>query len=98
MIGFAAYRLTQLQTDTLCGAAPGERSPERPNQRNGHRGRDWQTQAGNVELRIPKLRRGSCFPAFLEPRRTAKKALAAVIQEACIRGASTRSVDGLSRP
>ena len=50
MIGFAANRLMQLEADTLFGAAPGERTPERLNQRNGHRNRDWQTRAGNVEL------------------------------------------------
>ena len=97
MIGFAAERLMQLETDTLCGAGPGERSPERTNQRNGYRDRDWQTRAGTVELRIPKLRRGSYFPGFLEPRRMAEKALTAVIQEAYIQGISTRSVDDLVR-
>jgi len=97
MIGFAAERLMQLETDTLCGAAPGERSPDRTNQRNGYRDRDWQTRAGTVELRIPKLRRGSYFPGFLEPRRMAEKALTAVIQEAYIQGISTRSVDDLVR-
>jgi len=55
----------------------------------------WETRAGSVELRIPKLRRGSYFPGFLEPRRMAEKALTAVIQEACIHGVSTRSVDDL---
>ena len=95
MIGFAADRLMQLETGALCGAAPGERSPERVNQRNGYRERDWETRAGTVELRIPKLRRGSYFPTFLEPRRMAEKALTAVIQEAYIQGISTRSVDDL---
>ena len=65
MIGFAAERLMQLETETLCNAAPGERSTERRNQRNGYRNRDWETWAGTVELRILKLRRGSYFPAFL---------------------------------
>jgi len=95
MIGFAAERLMALETEELCGAAPGERSAERRNQRNGYRDRDWQTRAGTVELRIPKLRRGSYFPAFLEPRRMAEKALTAVIQEAYVQGVSTRSVDDL---
>jgi transposase-like protein len=95
MIGFAAQRLMELETETLCGAAHGERSPERVNQRNGYRDRDWHTRVGTVELRVPKLRKGSYFPAFLEPRRTAEKALTAVIQEAYIQGISTRSVDDL---
>ena len=95
MIGFAAERLMQLETEGLCGAAPGERTGERRNQRNGYRDRDWETRAGTVKLRIPKLRRGSYFPAFLEPRRMAEKALTAVIQEAYIQGISTRSVDEL---
>ena len=95
MIGFAAERLMQLETEAVCGAAPGERSTERRNHRNGYRERDWETRAGTVELRIPKLRRGSYFPSFLEPRRMAEKALTAVIQEAYIQGISTRSVDDL---
>jgi len=95
MIGFAAERLMALETDGLCGAAAGERSPDRRNQRNGYRDRDWQTRAGTVELRIPKLRHGSYYPGFLEPRRMAEKALTAVIQEAYIQGVSTRSVDDL---
>jgi len=95
MIGFAAERLMALETEALCGAAVGERTPDRRNQRNGYRDRDWDTRAGTVELRIPKLRHGSYFPGFLEPRRIAEKALTAVIQEAYIQGISTRSVDDL---
>src|ERR1700760_848995 len=95
MVGFAAQRLMELEVETLTGAAHGARDPDRINQRNGYRDRMWQTRAGTVELRIPKLRRGSYFPGFLEPRRMAEKALTAVIQEAYIQGVSTRSVDEL---
>jgi putative transposase len=95
MIGFTAQRLMALEVEGLTGAAPGERSPERINQRNGYRDRVWETRAGTVELHIPKLRKGSYFPTFLEPRRMAEKALTAVIQEAYVQGISTRSVDDL---
>src|SRR5215213_2195458 len=73
MIGFAAERLMELEVAGLTGAAYGEKSPERLAQRNGYRERAWETRAGTVELRIPKLRKGSYFPGFLEPRRLAEK-------------------------
>jgi putative transposase len=95
MIGFVAQRLMELDVDNRCGASHGERTDGRTNSRNGFRDRQWDTRAGSVALRIPKLRSGSYFPPFLEPRRTAEKALAAVIQEAYVQGISTRSVDDL---
>jgi putative transposase len=77
------------------GAAHGARDPERLAQRNGYRERTWDTRAGQIDLELPRLRRGSYFPSFLEPRRTAEKALTAVIQEAYVHGVSTRAVDDL---
>jgi transposase-like protein len=95
MIGFTAQRLMELEVEGLTGAPYGEKSQERLVQRNGYRDRIWETRTGTVELRIPKLRKGSYFPGFLEPRRLAEKALAAVVQEAYVHGVSTRSVDDL---
>ena len=85
MIGFAAERLMEMEVTGLTGAAYDEKNPGRLVQRNGYRERAWETRAGSVEVRIPKLRKGSYFPFFLEPRRPAEKALTAVIQEAYVR-------------
>src|SRR4029077_18481026 len=95
MIGFAAERLMELEVGAVTGAGYGEKNPLRMAQRNGYRDRDWETRGGSVELRIPKLRKGSYFPGFQEPRRMAEKALTAVIQEAYVQGISRRSVDDL---
>lgn len=95
MIGFASQRLMEMEVGARTGAEYGHKDPDRLAQRNGYRSRDWDTRAGTVELQIPKLRKGSYFPSFLEPRRMAEKALTAVIQEAYIQGISTRSVDDL---
>ncbi|EEE36145.1 transposase, Mutator family [Rhodobacteraceae bacterium KLH11] len=95
MLGFVANRLMALDVDQLCGAGVHERSTERVNRRNGYRSRAWETRAGRVDVKIPKLRKGSYFPELLEPRRSAEKALTAVIQEAYVQGLSTRSVDDL---
>jgi len=97
LLGYVAERLMEFEIEQRCGAEYGSRSAERSNSRNGYRERLWETRAGSVDLKIPKLRRGSYFPGFLEPRRTAEKALVAVIQEAYIQGVSTRSVDDLVR-
>ena len=95
MLAYAAERLMEVEIEARTGAPSGARSPERLNQRNGYRERAWETRAGRIELAIPKLRKGSYFPSFLEPRRTAEKALTAVIQEAYVHGISTRAVDDL---
>ncbi len=77
MIGFAAERLMDLEVGCQAGAAYGEKSPERLAQRNGYRDRDrdWQTRAGNAELRIPRLRAGSYLSSFLKPRVATENAL-----------------------
>jgi putative transposase len=95
LLAFAADRLMALEVEERTGAPAGARSADRMNHRNGYRERAWETRAGRIDLAIPKLRKGSYFPSFLEPRRTAEKALTAVIQEAYVRGISTRSVDDL---
>ena len=79
------------------GAERYERTDSRVTQRNGSRSRTWDTRLGTVDLKIPKLRQGSFFPSLLEPRRRAEQALAAVIQEAYVKGVSTRKVDDLVR-
>lgn len=95
MLAFAAERIMEVEVEARTGAAKGARSALREVQRNGYRDRNWDTRAGRIALEIPRLRKGSYLPSFLEPRRTAEKALVAVIQEAYIHGVSTRSVDDL---
>jgi len=87
--------LMEAEVTAQIGAAPHERSPERTTQRNGYRERLWATRAGEIELAIPRLRSGSYFPSFLEPRSRSEQALVAVIQEAYVNGVSTRKVDRL---
>jgi transposase-like protein len=91
-----AQQLMEAEVSELAGAGYGERAPdERLAQRNGYRPRAWSTRAGEIELAIPRLRRGSYFPSFLEPRRRSEQALVSVIQEAYVAGVSTRKVDQL---
>jgi transposase-like protein len=95
MLAFAAERMMDLEIEAKTSASAGTRSPARMNHRNGYRERGWDNRA---DLAIPKLRKGSYVPSFLEPRRTAGKALASVIQKAYVQGFSTRSVDDLVKP
>lgn len=88
--------LMSAEADAACGALYGERSPDRVNQRNGYRGRRFDTRAGTIELAVPKLRAGTYFPEWLlEPRRRAERALVQVVAECYVKGVSTRRVDGL---
>jgi putative transposase len=87
--------LMEGEVSELIGAEHGERTPDRATHRNGYRGREWQTRAGTVELQIPKIRQGSYFPSFLEPRRRSEQALLSVVQQAYVCGVSTRRVDQL---
>ncbi len=97
MMTYTANRMMDLDVESLTGAGYGERSADRSNSRNGYRERPWHTTVGTLDVAIPKLRKGSYFPPFLEARRTADKALVAVIQEAYVHGVSTRSVDELAK-
>jgi putative transposase len=90
-----AAELMEAEVAAQIGAELGQRTPERVTHRNGYRPRDWDTRVGELELAIPRLRHGSYFPSFLEPRRRAEQALVAVVQEAYVNGVSTRRVDRL---
>ena len=96
-VAVLAEAVMEAEVAEQAGAAYGERSPERITRRNGYRPRRWDTRAGSIELQIPKLRQGSYFPALLEPRRRAERALLAVVQQAYVEGVSTRRVDDLVR-
>ncbi len=93
-LAWVVQQLMEAEVAELIGAEHGQRAPgERLTHRNGYRPRPWQTRAGEIELAIPKLRRGSYFPSFLEPRRRSEQALVSVVQEAYVAGVSTRKVD-----
>src|SRR5262249_9717446 len=91
MVQDFAEALMGAEADALCGAAYGERSPERVNKRNGYRERGWDTRVGSIELAVPKLREGSYFPDWLlQPRRRAEQAFVSVIADAYLAGVSSR--------
>jgi transposase-like protein len=92
---WVVQQLMEAEVSELIGAERGERGAERLTYRNGYRARSWSTRAGEIELAIPKIRRGSYFPSFLEPRKRSEQALVAVVQEAYVAGVSTRKVDQL---
>jgi putative transposase len=94
-VAWMAHQLMEAEVSGKIGAELGERSLQRTTHRNGYRPREWDTRVGSIELAIPKLRQGSYFPSFLEPRRRAEQALVAVVQEAYVNGVSTRKVDRL---
>ena len=95
MIEVMTRVLMEMEVSEQIGAARYERSENRQEHRNGYRERSWETRVGEIQLQIPKLRRGSYYPSFLEPRRRAERALLAVIQSAYVEGVSTRKVDDL---
>ncbi len=84
-----------LEVTQYVGAERHARTPERTGQRNGYRERRWDTRVGTIDLHVPRVRDGSYFPALLEPRRRAERALVAVVQEAYVHGVSTRRVEDL---
>jgi putative transposase len=94
-LSWVVQQLMEVEVSELIGAEHGERSEERLTHRNGYRPRRWDTRAGELELAIPKLRRGSYFPSFLQPRRRSEQALVSVVQQAYVCGVSTRRVDQL---
>jgi putative transposase len=90
-----AQELMEAEISELIGAQHGERTEDRATHRNGYRPRRWDTRAGEIELQIPKIRQGSYFPSFLQPRKRSEQALVSVVQQAYVCGVSTRRVDQL---
>jgi putative transposase len=90
-----AQELMEAEVSELIGAQHGERTEDRATHRNGYRPRRWDTRAGEIELQIPKMRQGSYFPSFLQPRKRSEQALVSVVQQAYVCGVSTRRVDQL---
>src|SRR5690349_14610287 len=94
-VRWVVSELMEAEVSELIGAKLGERTDDRATHRNGYRPRRWDTRAGEIELQIPKLRQGSYFPSFLQPRKRSEQALVSVVQQAYVCGVSTRRVDQL---
>src|SRR6476646_9428956 len=94
-VEWLARQLMEVEVSELIGAEHGERTEDRATHRNGYRQRRWDTRAGEIELQIPKIRQGSYFPSFLQPRKRSEQALLSVVQQAYVCGVSTRRVDQL---
>src|SRR3712207_2328875 len=95
IVRWAVQELMEAEVAAQIGAERYERTADRSTQRNGYRPRTWDTRVGSLELQIPKLRTGSYFPSWLEPRRRSEQALVAVVTEAYVQGVSTRKVEAL---
>ena len=92
-----AQALMDAEVSAQIGAEHGQRTPTRATHRNGYRDRDWDTRVGTIDLQIPRVREGSYLPSFLEPRRRAERALAAVVAQCYVEGVSTRRVEDIAQ-
>jgi putative transposase len=92
-----AQALMDAEVSAQIGAEHSQRNPERTTHRNGYRARDWDTRVGTIDLQIPRVREGSYLPSFLEPRRRAERALAAVVAQCYVEGVSTRRVEDIAQ-
>jgi hypothetical protein len=96
-VGVLAQALMDAEVSAQIGAEHGQRTPTRATHRNGYRARDWDTRVGTIDLQIPRVREGSYLPSFLEPRRRAERALAAVVAQCYVEGVSTRRVEDIAQ-
>src|SRR5579864_6081668 len=94
-VRWLVQELMEAEVSAQIGAERYARSDERTSQRNGYRTRPWDTRVGTLELAIPKLRTGSYFPTWLEPRKRSEQALVSVVAEAYVQGVSTRKVEAV---
>jgi transposase-like protein len=92
-----AQALMDAEVSEQIGAEHSQRTPDRATHRNGYRARDWDTRVGTIDLQIPRVRESSYLPSFLEPRRRAERALAAVVAQCHVEGVSTRRVEDIAQ-